>query len=373
MLGMKISYLTTDSKIGGAERVVLYLAEGVKREGSHPRIIALKEGGSLDEAARAISVPFTCHDMSKGGRLAATRRLVDELRSTSPDILHCHLFHANAMGLIAGRIARVPFIILTEHGLDVIGGSARNVMRVVYSRLADGIIAISESSGRKLRGFPFMPVKKVRVIHNGIPPIRINMSRRDILARIGLEVIPGDILVASLSHFRREKGVDIAIRAIAEPTCRALPVKLVLVGSGPLESELRELCDRLGVKDRVIFAGFRSDAADILSACDIFVLSSHEEGLPITLLEAAALGKASIASNVGGVPEVLDSGVSGFLVAAGDAPALSEAIARLAVDESLRIAWGRKLNENYRERFSVDSMIRHTMNYYREVMNESGR
>lgn len=368
ILFMKICFLTTDSKVGGAEKVVLYLAAGLSKLGHQCKVYSFKGGGTLDTECAAIGVESVCYDLKSKFLPGLIKRLAVDLKRDQPDIIQCHLFHANVVGVAAAKLAGIRTVIVTEHGLDEIGGSRRNILRNIYGRMASGILAISESSGNKLKTFPLIPKNKIKVIHNGIPNVKITNKREQNLESIGLTQGHTGLLIGAVSHFRREKGVDITIRAFAQLSEKYPDVKLVLVGSGYQETELRALTSRLGLTHKIIFAGFRPDAVEILSLFDVYVLSSYEEGISITLLEASSLGKASVVSAVGGNPEIVVQGDNGLLVPSGSPGELAREISKLLDDSDLRLKLGQNLKQTYIDRFSVENMVTATEEWFKEVL-----
>ena len=156
-------------------------------------------------------------------------------------------------------------------------------------------------------------------------------------AALGLDGdVDGALVVGTVGNFTAKKDQATLVRAVG----RVPGARLVLVGSGPLEHDLRVLVAHDGLAERVTFAGSRGDVADLLPAFDVFALSSRYEGLPIALLEAMAAGRPCVATRVGGIPEVVTDGVDGVLVPPGDPDALADALSALAADPDRRAALG---------------------------------
>ena len=211
--------------------------------------------------------------------------------------------------------------------------------------------------------------RAIKIIHNGIPDVRIQNTREHNLESIGLAPDHTGLLIGAVSHFRREKGVDITVRAFATVSDNYPDARLVLVGSGYQETELRALTARLGLAEKVIFAGFRTDAVEVLSLLDVYVLSSYEEGISITLLEASSLGKPSVVSDVGGNPEIVVQGENGLLVPSGSPGELAREISRMLEDSHFREKLGQNLRRTYLDKFSVQIMVDDTCAYFREVIH----
>jgi glycosyltransferase involved in cell wall biosynthesis len=183
----------------------------------------------------------------------------------------------------------------------------------------------------------------IEVVTHGVDPGR---ARRGAAAcdraraELGLE--PGDAVIGTVGNFTAKKDQASLLRAMAAVVRDHPRARLVLVGSGPLEAELKHTASDLGLADRAVFAGSRHDIVDLLPGFDVFALSSRFEGLPIALLEAMATGLACVATRVGGVPEVVTDGRDGILVEPGDPDALATALGKLLGDENLRGDLGRR-------------------------------
>jgi glycosyltransferase involved in cell wall biosynthesis len=155
-------------------------------------------------------------------------------------------------------------------------------------------------------------------------------------ARTALGLDPTDLVIGTVGNFTRKKNQQMMLHATALLAERMPNVRIVLIGTGPLEENLRRLAVRLGIGDRTIFTGSRDDVLELLPGFDVFCLSSQFEGLSIALVEAMATGIACVATAVGGIPEVIEDGVSGLLVPAGATTALADTLERVLLDESLK-------------------------------------
>jgi glycosyltransferase involved in cell wall biosynthesis len=216
-----------------------------------------------------------------------------------------------------------------------------------------------------------VPRDRIRVVWNGVAIESFQAPDPDRVASFRREfgVNDGQYLVGTVTRLREEKGNRYLIEAAVE-VCRALPgTRFVIVGDGPLRSELESLRTTLGLEGRLFFAGFRRDIDVALAAMDVVTVPSLTEGLPLAVLEAAAAGRPLAASAVGGTPEIITPEVHGLLVPPADAAALAAATIRLIRDPALAAKLGRAARERCRE-FSIERNVAALETVYDELLNE---
>jgi glycosyltransferase involved in cell wall biosynthesis len=212
----------------------------------------------------------------------------------------------------------------------------------------------------------------VHVIHYGAEPpaSRIATTAARAQARQALGLPADALVVGSVGNFTAKKDHRTLLEATARAASQHGGLRLVLVGSGPLERELRDTTRSLGLTARVAFAGSRDDVAELLPAFDVFALSSRNEGLPISLLEAMAAGVPCVATSVGGVPEVVTDREEGLLVPPEDAVGLAEALCRLLGTPKMRKAAGARAARTAR-RFDITQAVGRTEDVYRQALRAS--
>jgi glycosyltransferase involved in cell wall biosynthesis len=211
-------------------------------------------------------------------------------------------------------------------------------------------------------------VPPIEVIRNGVDVERAPYGpEARAAARRRLGVADEELLVGCVASLYPKKDHRSLIEAFARLEPARLRAQLVMVGSGPLEADLRARAAQLGLANRVMFVGSVPDPPALLPGFDVFALSSRYEGLPNALLEAMAAGLPAVATDVGGVAEVLEDGVSGLLAPAGDVPALAAALDRLLQDGQLRLEMGRRARE-LAGRFDIREVTRRTSEVYERVL-----
>jgi glycosyltransferase involved in cell wall biosynthesis len=196
-------------------------------------------------------------------------------------------------------------------------------------------------------------------------------ARRDEIrsaVRAELEVPEGELLVLAIANLRSEKGYDVLLDTAALMIEQGLPIRFAAAGKGAQLDELVARHRELALGDRFRFLGHREDALELLVAADIFVLPSHQEGLPVVLMEAGSIGAAIAATTVGGVPQVVTDGVNGLLVPPGDPAALAGALSRLCSDPDLRAKLGGQAMEDS-SRYDIGRAAAEIEDLYREVVD----
>jgi len=354
-------------RIGGAERQVLLLARGLRRRGWQISVVALSgSGAAAVEELRAEGIAFLSLGMRKG--LADPRGWVRFHRwvcRERPDVLHAHLPHAAWLARWSRVAARGPAVIDTLHS-SATGGLGRRLGYRLSARLPDCVTVVSQAAAdAHLRG-GMVRADKLIVLPNGVDTesYRPDAAVREQMRReLGL----GDaFLWLAAGRLEAVKDYPTLLQAM---TGVPEPARLSIAGAGPLEGELRALAARLGIEERVRFAGFVPDIARWMQAGDGFVLSSLWDGLPMALLEAAACGVPAVASDVPGVREAVDEGETGFLARSGDPAALAAAMRRLMqVSPGERRAIGANARRLAVESFSLDAVLDRWERLYGEAI-----
>jgi glycosyltransferase involved in cell wall biosynthesis len=287
-------------------------------------------------------------------RPAPWRRLYATLRRESIDVVHAHMPRASVPGSILARLARVPVVISHEHGSAITGKWIRPFLdRHVVARLSTVILVVSDWDRRQLIELERIPAQRIAILHNGIvsPP----ETGPDV--RPGMALGPDDRLIGAVGRLYPEKAYDDLIRAVALLDGSVGPVTCAIVGIGPEEQTLRGLIDQLGVGDRLRLVGRRRDVPDFVRALDVAVMCSRREGSPLALLEYMAAAAPIVATAVGGIPEAVEDGVTGLLVAPSDPPALARAIARVLGDRELARRLGEAARARQRAEYDIGVVI----------------
>lgn len=339
--------------LGGLERAFLSLLDGIPRD-EFEIVVALMPGmeGSLfgQEVSKRDVRIITMEDVLQKTDLAGMAAMVRSIRREKPAIVHIHLTHplANPFLQIAAFIAQVPVLIATEQTNVLIQQRAFGRRRKQFTgRITDVSVAVSEATRRGLVKYYGLSASKIIVIPNGVAAHSIAghlVPDKDALRR-KLGASEDDYLIGTVAALRDQKGHTYLLQAFAQVQAQFPRTRLLLVGDGALRQTLEHKAHELGVADRVLWAGWRSDVWSVLHVLDLFVLPSLWEGLPLAVLEAMAAARPIVASAVDGTAEVIHDQVEGLLVPPADATALAEAILRVCKEPGLSSRLGAAARE----------------------------
>ena len=278
------------------------------------------------------------------------RRLAVIAREHSIDVLHTHMSRAHFFGVLLRWLSGVPSV-----------ATAHNRYVQLHWMFNDRVIAVSEATGRFHRTYNFVRRTRLDVIHNFVDYRRfaeVAESKRA-LVRAGFGVAPTSLLIGSIGDVIPEKGLIHLVRALSKVRCAVPGARLLVAGGGSAayRAEVERAADELGVASMVIWAGWRSDVADIMQALDVFVLASLAETFSLVAAEAMAAGLPVVATAVGGVPECVSAGETGVLVPPADGGALADALIGLLRDAALRRRLGEAGRQRVRQLFSPEVQV----------------
>lgn len=319
---------------------------------------SIHPNGPLQKRMLAMGTPtFSLQTPGRPRYPVAILRLARLLREKQA-ILHAHCFDPTLIGLLAARLARVPFVFTRHHSDHNLRLNKRWHVRVDgwCARNADRVIAVSEATRQVMQEAEGVPASRIDVVYNGMEPLAPPAQERIEAVRSELR-LSGERVCLMVARLHEEKGHRFLFEAI--PTIREAvgETTFLLAGAGPHRAELEAEVSRLNLQPSVRFLGRRNDVAELYSLADVVVLPSLAESFGFALVEAMSLGKTVVAAATGGMREIVQDGETGFLVPQADAAALATATARVLGDPAL----ARKLGSAGRERsqqFNFDAMIR---------------
>ncbi len=372
----RIVYVVDNVSFRGGERTVLQLAGGLPRA-RYEVAVACSPGGVLVERLQDLGVPVIGAEMRRRRRLDTVLALAHTFRRLKPHIVHTQ-GRGDPFGRVAARLARVPAVVSTTAAIAgrymVNERWRRALFRLIdftTDRLVDRFIVVDRRSVEVLAERHGIPTSRVVVIPNGIELDRLDPASTQRGAwRKRLGVADDAFLIGGLGRLAWEKGFADLIKAFA--ALGSSETWLVIAGDGPDWEELRALAGALDVSSRVLFTGFIEDVPGLLADLDLFVLSSHQEGHPLALLEAMAMGTPVVATDIAGVAETITDGVDGLLVPAGDVPALAEAIRAVGRDPEIAARMSRGARKKIEREYTVERMVRRTAVLYDGLLAEKG-
>ena len=379
MRKINLLYVITKLELGGAQKQLLSLISSLDKERFNIFLFTSRQGLLMDEALAMSNLKiksslFLHRPINPFKDLFALLQMRSFIKANKIEIVHTHSSKAGILGRLAARLSGVKIILHTVHGWSFHNYQPK-LERYLFvllerfcARFTDKLIVVSnfdKQTGLKNR---IGSEEKYRLINYGINYADFTVNGQDVKKEFGIN--KDEQLIGTVSCFKPQKAVGDFIQAaalVAESLPRA---KFILVGDGILRSKIARQVKKLNLQDKFIFAGWRNDVNKILSALDIFALSSLWEGLPIAALEALACGLAVVATNTGGIQEVIKEGKNGFLVSRRDSSGLSEKIIMLLRDENLRKAVGNNAKNALGHDFTVEQMVGNTQNLYENLLKE---
>lgn len=358
---MKILHIDEQRGWRGGEQQASYLIAGLGARG-HACYIAGRPDSAFVKAEHGAELRGRLELPLRGELdVLSAKKIAAFARAHGIEILHAHTGHAHMIACLARGLGDGQKVVVSRR-VDF-APSANLFSRYKYS-LPDRFIAISEAIRRVLEAFGVSP-EKISVVHSGIDARRLEVPER---SRAELGLPEEGRLIGNVAALVGHKDHRTLIAAMAVVLERIPDAHLVIAGDGALRPVLEEQSRTLGVCERVHFLGYRADVPAILKALDVFVLSSNEEGLGTSVLDAMACGAPVVATAAGGIPEMVTNEVTGLLVPVAQADALAAAMIRVLSEDAL----ARRIAENARmmvaERFSADAMVEGNLAVYEEVL-----
>jgi glycosyltransferase involved in cell wall biosynthesis len=300
------------------------------------------------------------------GAVVQVRR---HLRRVRPDVVHTHMQASDLLGTVAARSLRVPSL-STLHTMVWDHGGREGVKEAAATRvrrhLAARVVAVSDFARERYLAEGRDRPGHVAVVRNGVRGERRPGSGAAVREELGLG--RDDLVVSLVATLRPEKAHDVAIDAVTRLRARSLPVRLLVVGDGPSRDDVARAAVAAD-PGAVVLAGFRDDVMEVLDATDVLIHAPHYDALPTSLIEAGAAGVASVATRVGGIPEIVEDGVTGTLVAPPpEAAAVAAALEPLLADRERRLRMGEAARGRFEREFSAASWARRLRALYEEVL-----
>ncbi len=357
---ISVCHVSMSLATGGLERLLVEFSRLHDRERFRLQFVALTELGTPAEDIQSNGCRVTSLQFERIGKLMMLWTLVRHLRASKVDIVHTHNTYAHFYGTLAAKLAGVPVVINTQHGRGC-GPTRKNRGQFrIANRWTQRVVAVSEDAAALCRRDNRRAADRVIRIWNGIDVDRFELRRTSPTGDA-----PTAISVARLSP---EKDYATLLHAVAEVVRTVPEFCLQLVGDGSERSDLEQLTDRLSLREHVEFLGERSDVPTLLGKAGFFVSSSRTEGVSLTLLEAAAVGLPIVTTAVGGSPEVVEDGRTGFLVAAEQPSELAQAMIRMCRSRDRWMTMGRCGRERVERHFEVGRMVSEYETLYESLL-----
>jgi glycosyltransferase involved in cell wall biosynthesis len=372
--------------VGGPALHVTYLARGLAERGYETTLVAgdvARGEASMSFVAEQagveiVTLPGLSRELSPVRDALAAFRLARLIRKLRPDVVHTHTAKAGAVGRTAALLAwpRRPVVVHTFHGhvlRGYFGTGGTLVFRAIETLLArasDRLIAVSPEVRDELVALHVASRERFSVVRLGIelePRVSFDGDTAEVRRRHGIG--PDKFVVGWFGRMTAVKRTDDLLTTLAGVRERGIDALLVFVGDGDDRARLEQRAHDLGLARSCLFLGYQEEVAPWYAVCDAVILTSASEGTPVTIIEALAAGRAVVATRVGGVPDVVDEGETGFMVHTGDTHALAERLEILARDPARRAAMGAAGRERVLRRYAVERLVDDIDALYRELLD----
>lgn len=364
-------------RIGGAERHIATLLPMLDRSRFTASVVCIGERGELLDPLEAAGFRVRALHRGKLGAVLALGQLVREMRRTRPDVVVVRGFNAELLGRVAARLAGVPHSVVWVHNCGDL--RPRSLLQRLSERLLQPLTSayfgVAHGQLPYLTGELGVPEHKIRIIQNGIDPEQFPFTPspvRDAGLRAELGVGADDVIVGIVAVLRPEKDHATFLRAAKLVAERVPGARFLVVGDGPERDTLTREVTELGISDRVVFTGSRADVARLIALMDVSVLSSHTiECFPMALLEAMAIGRPSVCTAVGGIPEMIEEGRTGHVVPARDPQALADRLVGLLEQPARARSMGQAARRRLESEFTLERSVRAAQRQLEETVGRS--
>jgi glycosyltransferase involved in cell wall biosynthesis len=373
----KVLFAITGLGVGGAEWQLIALAQRFHALGAEMTVATLIEPGQLKSELDRLGIPVISLGMKRGipgpGAILKLARLI---KREQPDVVHSHMFHANIVARMSRLLWRKIPLVCTIQNVNEISSRSNKWNQKTWrddayrwtNGLASITTAICEAAVKRYVEVGAFKGNEIVCVPNAISVSKFARNP-EIGARLRSELgLENKIVGLMVARMEPPKDQALLLRAWAEAAKKRPDLHLVLVGDGPARTGLEKLAVELGITEKVSFMGIRKDVSAFMSMADFFLLITIMEGLPLSILEAAAGSLPVIGSNTGGVPEAVMEGASGYVVPPGDLPKLTGAILRMAsLNSAERTAMGAAGHELICKRFDLDVVVKRWLEIFADV------
>ena len=373
---MKILYVITKSNFGGAQRYVFELAKATKEKGFAVAVASGENGLLVEmletEGIQHFPVKNFQRDINPFREFLALLELIKIVRNYSPSTLHVNSSKAGLLGVLVGRLTGIKNIIFTVHGWPFLEDRAWWWKKVIWTAsyftalLAHKVILVSENDMSEVMSFGIK--KKCRVIHNGVPDIKFKsreQARSELLEKSVIDSHKFDTWLITSAELNPNKNQAIVIDAVAEYNQEnRQKIFYCLMSDGQQYNELQKYVEDKGLNEYVKLLGYIENSRAFLKAFDIFILPSKKEGLPYALLEAGMAEMPVIASNIGGIPEIIANNNEGLLIDPNSQETVVNALHTMISQPDLRNQFSIALKQKVDSEFTLSKMIAETEKLY---------
>ncbi|HRH26749.1 MAG TPA: glycosyltransferase family 4 protein [Parcubacteria group bacterium] len=375
----KICFLITKGTWGGAQRYVYNLA--VNLPSNKYDVLVITGSGEIlrdklrEKGVRAFEINNLKRDVSLLSEIKSFIKILKILHNEKPDVLHLNSPKASGLGSLAGKLLGVKKIIQTVHGWsfnedrNIFSKSLIYIFSNITTILCDKTIVIAKKEKNQALKMPFVNDEKIVLIRNGVEKldyINKTIVREALINRtdgkVREHINSKTLWIGTVSELHNNKGLEYMINSLSKIKSNFV---FFIIGEGEERKKLHKLIRQKGLENKVFLVGFIDIANLYLKAFDIFTLTSKKEGLPYAVLEAGGAGVCVLASNVGGIPDIIDHNRNGLLVSVGNEKEIQKNIEFLETNTHRRAELGKNLKQKIDKEFSIDQMLKKTFLLYK--------
>ena len=366
---MKVMHVTYDMRIGGTEMVIKNIIEGNADASIEMSIYCIEAPlGPWGEDLNASGTPITVEERQPGFDKSLISKIRIHIKENNIDILHCHQYTPWVYGALAAAFTKTK-VIFTEHGRFYPDSSSwkRKLVNPVLNKLTSAVTAISEATRDALVTYEHIKKPDIDVVYNGIKPLEPSIDEISSI-KLSLKLPKNALVFGTVARLDPIKNQSMLLEAFAQAERHLKDAYLLIVGDGELMASLTQQASKLGLKDKVIFTGYKANPTNYLATIDIFLLPSLSEGTSMTLLEAMSIGKPCIVTNAGGNPEIVAHMQTGLVTENDDKEDLRKALIKISESEKMRTSFSEKAVARFYDLFHVSKMMVKYSKIYKKVL-----
>ncbi len=364
---LKVAHLNSERTFRGGEQQTLYLMKGLEEKGIDNYLICNKNSLIKEKASKFLKDKKILEISMKGGfDIFAILKIRKFIKENGIDIIHCHTSHAHTTGFLSAWGLNIKTVVSRRVDFSIYKGKIKFPNRIKYNFMCDKIVAISEKIKDVLIA-DGIDEAKIAKVYSGVDSDKIKYAETDDFKK-EFNISGNNKIIVNIAALVPHKGQEILIRSFEKVLYECPDTLLLIVGDGELREKLIKLRNSLGLENKIIFTGYRTDIDKMFSLADIFVMSSIEEGLCTSILDALSVNKVVVATDAGGIPEIIRNGETGILVKKCSVESLAYGI----IDAIKNFEKYKKKFQNGKDfvksNFSVEKMVQGNLEVYRELI-----
>jgi glycosyltransferase involved in cell wall biosynthesis len=367
---MRILHINTEKTWRGGEQQTLNLIMGLKQQNIESHLFCQSDSPLADRAKTAGICLFTSPIHGEVDPVAIWR-LRKLIQKNNYNIIHSHTSHAHTLAFLASLCTNSHRLVTRRVDYSIFRHSFLHLSGIKYRYMADSFIAVSHKIKQVMANDGIAP-DRIFVVHSGINPARFESDSSDHLID-EFNIKDNEKVIVNAAHLAEHKGQKYLVKAIPAVIKKIPSARFFIVGEGELMGELVALAETLKLGNKLIFTGFRNDVGAFYKICDLFVMSSLQEGLGTSILDALAIGKPVVATHTGGIPEIITDGQTGRLVLPANPDALAEGIIESLENATLANKMAMKGKKTIWKNFSIDAMVDKNIKIYKQIITTSAQ